>query len=403
MWMNNVQHNIFPFLSVEYCKHHFYFYLTLFKYRFKFLKLPERLINDSALCAENEKLIKNLPLESVNDERAILFVANNLQTVGGVERRLDYLSKGLLQTGFRVYVLTEAGENFYQMSHKTVRSLELKFNASNFSKSLDAVIRELKIDIVEFQCKNVRYLNDLDLEKLQSLAVCGCTVHFKGNLPWRRICELDYRIFISERLQAWYGKTPGSEIICNGAEPLPLIWSYKKQKKALYIARLGRKQLPKMCQFIEFCRKNSLEFDIAGAGRDTAYLEKMKLEISRRYNISPDRFIGEIKTAQFLLQHASEYLFAAGVGQVIIESAMCGIPVFVLSDADLADATFVAPENYAVFRHRNFTIDRQPEILRTQDLSRVNEYASCREQILQDRDVRNVAARYVDFISGKIR
>ena len=87
--MNNVQHNIFPFLSVEYCKHHFYFYLTLFKYRFKFLKLPERLINDSALCAENEKLIKNLPLESVNDERAILFVANNLQTVGGVERRLD--------------------------------------------------------------------------------------------------------------------------------------------------------------------------------------------------------------------------------------------------------------------------------------------------------------------------
>ena len=401
--MSNLPLASLPFLSLEYNKHHFTFYVTFFKKRIKVLSLPERWLNNSSLCSCNEEFIKKLPLDTVTHKKAVLFVANNLQAVGGVERRLDYLTKGLLQAGFRVYVLTEVGENLYKMAHGGTSGLELKFNASNFSNALAEVIRKLKIDVVEFQCKNVRYLNNLDIKYLQSLAVCGCTIHFKGNLPWRRICELDYRIFISERLQAWYGKTPGSEIICNGAEPLPLIWSYKKQKKALYIARLGQKQLPKMCQFIEFCRKNSLEFDIAGAGRDTTYLEKMKLEISRRYNISPDRFIGEIKTAQFLLQHASEYLFAAGVGQVIIESAMCGIPVFVLSDADLADATFVAPENYAVFRHRNFTIDRQPEILRTQDLSRVNEYASCREQILQDRDVRNVAARYVDFISGKIR
>ena len=117
-----------------------------------------------------------------------------------------------------------------------------------------------------------------------------------------------------------------------------------------------------------------------------------------KYGFDPARFIGKINTVEFLQHHAANYLFAAGVGQVIIECAMCGMPVLVLSEAGLSDATFVTPENYRFFRKRNFTINRQPEIPRSTTLERIPEYASLRNEILKDRDIANITANYIEFI-----
>ncbi|MBE6365079.1 MAG: glycosyltransferase family 4 protein [Lentisphaerae bacterium] len=388
----------FPLLRIKYLKHHFYIYGFFFKKPFRILRISERLVNDRYLCRQNDLLLSAWSGYSADDRPGILFIANNLQAVGGVETRLKYFIKQLSRSGFRVFIITEAECNLCFSDSEESRLAELKFNASNFSVSLEKIIRQLHINIVEFQFKTAEYLKYLDLDALKRAAVCGCTIHFKGRLPLKKIRQLDYRIFISERLRLWYPVLPDGKIFCNGTVKMPEYWQFKEQKKALYIARLGRKQMPVMRQFIEFCQNNSLDFDIAGDGKDEKFLKKMKVQISRKYGFDPARFIGKINTVEFLQHHAANYLFAAGVGQVIIECAMCGMPVLVLSEAGLSDATFVTPENYRFFRKRNFTINRQPEIPRSTTLERIPEYASLRNEILKDRDIANITANYIEFI-----
>ena len=213
---------------------------------------------------------------------------------------------------------------------------------------------------------------------------------------------INYRIFVSERMKVWYRKTiPAqfpSEVIYNGVPKTPAAWQYNRQQQALYISRIGKGNLPKMRQFIEFCRTHHLTFHIAGDGKDKKTVQKIKESLIRQYDFPESCFIGSIETMDFLALHAQEYLFAAGVGQVALECAAVGMPVLILSEYSLDDATFVTPENYNFFRNRNFTIRRQVDAARTLDIAGIATYPAVREQLMRDRDQNKIAQTYCRFI-----
>lgn len=387
--------NPFRILRREHKAHVFLGQIRLFRF-------PERLFFDKCLCAENRALIDGSPdftphfLQKKNG--SILLVSNNLQKIGGVERRLESLIGALHAAGHPVYVLTEPGDN---LQTSAARSLELNFNASNFGESLLAIIRKFNIKVIEFQCKNVSYLRYLDLEAVRKQATCGCTIHFCGKLPFAKIREMDYRIFVSERMQLWYRKKIPLDLPCriiyNGVPLIPDVWHFNNQRRAVYISRIGYGYLPKIRQFIEYCQSCGIDFHIAGSGRNPRIIQKIRTALSREYNFPEACFIGGIETVSFLKEHASEYLFAAGVGQVALECAASGMPVLILSDHALNDATFATPENYSFFRNRNFTIKRQPDVIRTLDINKVSSYP-IREQIIRDRSQEKISREYISFI-----
>ena len=102
----------------------------------------------------------------------ILLVANKLQKIGGVETRIRALTDALQHAGYQVYILTEINGNQFEIN---ANLLEFSFTASNFEQVLCAAIEKLKIKVVEFQCKNVSFLRQLDLDKLKK--ICGMRLH----------------------------------------------------------------------------------------------------------------------------------------------------------------------------------------------------------------------------------
>ena len=360
--------------------------------------LFKKKIKNKMLCEKNQQLLLKLLARKSPQVPGILLVANKLQKIGGVETRIRALTDALQHAGYQVYILTEINGNQFEIN---ANLLEFSFCASNFEQVLCAAIEKLKIKVVEFQCKNVSFLRQLDLDKLKKYAVCGCTIHFCGKLPFREIRQLDYRIFISERMKAWYRKKIPYDlknaIFYNGTNILPATWKFAAQKRAIYISRIGKAYRPKIEQFIKFCQQNNLDFHIAGDGRNQDIVQEIRKTLSKKYGFPENRFIGAINVLEYLSENSSEYLFAAGVGQVVLECSVSGMPVLVLSDLSLADATFVTPENYSFFQNRNFTIRGHKNVIRNRNLEHIADYP-IRKQLAEDRDQVKISAAYVDFI-----
>lgn len=367
----------------------------------KLLRFSERRVFNRENCRRNRELLEAILAATNCEKPGILFVANNVQQYGGVETRLAALISELKQHGFAVYLMTEEGESQNAALSRETVPCPMRFHAGNLGEILIEFVRARRIKVVEFQFKTSRYLRDIDLRELSSHTVSGCTIHGKGNYEWAQIRLLDYRVFISERLRIFYGMSQEeAEIVPNAAPFMPPAWCFGNQKKAVYIARIGKGKNPHLIAFLEFCRANRLEFDIAGGGKNERQLREIAARLCRKYDFTPECFIGAVDTRTFLKDHAGEYLLTAGVGLVIAEAAMLGYPSLILSDCGLKWSTFLAPENLPHFSERNFTIRKQP-IPRTLDLSRLEEY-SLHEEVAKVRNLETIATTYRGFLEKRI-
>ncbi len=359
----------------------------------KLLRFSERRVFNRENCRRNRELLEAMLDATTREKPGILFVANNMQQYGGVETRLAALISELKQHGFAVYLMTEEGESRNAALQQETIPCPMRFHAENLGEILIEFVRARRIEVVEFQFKTSRYLRDIDLRELSRHTVSGCTIHGKGRYEWAQIRLLDYRVFISERLRVFYRMSPEEvEIVPNAAPFMPPAWRFGNQKKAIYVARIGRGKNPHLIAFLEFCRANNLKFDIAGSGKNEGQMREIAARLCRKYDFPPECFIGAVNTRTFLKDHAGEYLLAAGVGLVVAEAAMLGYPSLILSDSGLKWSTFLAPENLPHFSERNFTIRKQP-IPRTLDLSRLEEY-SLHEEVAKMRNLETIATDY---------
>ena len=171
---------------------------------------------------------------------------------------------------------------------------------------------------------------------------------------------MDYRIFISDRLnQIDYSRLKSYHVLPIAITGQTPCWKWNGQRRALLISRIRYDKCKQIESFVEYCKTKDIPFHIAGATGNSRIARKL----IKRLSLQPEHFIGRIdNTPEFLTAHADEYLFVAGVGQVILEAGSLGYPCFLCSDLGPAYSTFVTRQNIAQgFFRRNFTLAFRPK------------------------------------------
>lgn len=347
----------------------------------------------------NKKNLRLYPPEK--DKKHILFVVSNLAPSGGVETRLLQYTRKLLEAGWNVSILSENNEN---KDLAQLRNFNLVFSASNINECLNEIIDKYNINTVEFQFKSHKILKYIDIAQLKKKVKVGGVFHNLGVENKKVINNFDYKIMVSKYMyeNVYQKDIINADIIQNSIDTnllknLPL-WKYKGQKTALLISRISRDKLKSIECFIKYCKKNNIDFKIAGNNKNS---DVVKEKLSAKYNLSENTFIGEINTWEYLSNNINNILFIAGLGQVILESLYMGYPSFCCSDYSGKNYSFVTASNIMLFD--NFTIKKSSPVSQLNkkvfypDMNNLSDYC-LRDYIVQNRDLSINFEKYLNII-----
>ena len=293
--------------------------------------------------------------------KRVLFVVRSLESKGGLETRLNRFASELERRGVLPCFLVMYHE---YVPLKKYPTFQLNMNAPDFQHALETLVEDARISVVEFQLKWESFLEKFDWERMRSISRVGCTVHEACVLPWDVVDRMDYSIFVREKNM---DKVRNGHLVLNGVGKTESVWRYADQKKAVFISRLNEEKLPTLLSFCDFCRKNGLHGDIAAPLTPEAV--RIREYVISRYGEGNHTFLGAVTTDSFLREHGEEYLFCAGVGQVVLEGAAFGMPVLVCAHAGMEHSTFLCEENFSLLRRRNFVITAGGDIPLQQELS----------------------------------
>ncbi len=312
-------------------------------------------IENAALYSRNESILRALP----NKGFRILYVVDSLDTTGGTERRLHsqlrHLKKEQTKDGLPIVPIVLTQSSQYAPLNQEFAVLRMNFHAPHFAEDFIELVAREHIDLVEFQFKKERYAYDIDLKAVKRRCRIGCFMHNLAREPKRSnrafYSQFHYRLSSQRTWDGFFSRVPNWIESCN-----PL-WHYSSQRKALYIGRSDKSKVPSLLRFIKVCKENGISFEIA-----------CPLPVSRHWTralkkekIPSTSFIGAIDTLSFLKEHASDYLFVAGIGQVPVEAASFGIPAFLPSSRKKdSDGVFLTNEAVQFFHEWNFVINECP-------------------------------------------
>lgn len=296
--------------------------------------------------------IKNrLKIPQKKNKTRILYVANSLSTIGGVENRLDKQCKYLSKAGYECLILTATPQECPPL--KAYPNLNLIFYAENFSSILIDFVTTEKIDYVEFQAKDIDYLNNIDFNKLNKICIPGLCIH--NAIEFETINKNWFRYIIRATSPWATDYIKDVRHIPNWIEKIQPKWKFNNQNKALFISRIDKEKLPTLKSFINACKTIGCNFDIAGP------IQYNKSKIQNILINEHSKYLGEINTINFLENKINHYLFIGGVGQVAIEAASYGIPALVCTHYDKYEySRFVTKKNINDFIFSNFTIKHHP-------------------------------------------
>lgn len=331
---------------------------------------------------------------NTNSKKNILIVINNLTVNGGIETRLKQYLSLLKSQNYEIFILCEQNQNSDLLVYN---NFCLKFEASNIENCILELIKKYNIKIAEFNFGASKYLKYLNINNLKKYVRTGCIIHNKGLKQLKLISNFDYRIIISSRMLKIksYKKLKNMTVIANAINYIEPVWKFQNQNKALIISRIEKDKLRTICSAIEYCKKNNIDFDIAG-NKEISYINKLK----RKYNISDNVFIGKIDTIEFLKENWEKYLFIGGVGQVIIEAGILGYPCFCSSSINYKESSFITSDNI-ISESWNFTISRRNFIKKIPylDLNNIEKY-NLNSYLKEHRNLDKMFEKYTELISG---
>lgn len=271
----------------------------------------------------------------------ILYIIKRIENCGGVETRLLQYADLLVRQGYNVAFVTETNR-FASLDR--FDCYHLNFHASNFEKSLLSLIEHLGITIVEIQIKSSKCLNFINIDNVKKYCRVGCCIHGNiRNLDIEMLNRLDYRILISDALSHIdYLRLKHHKILPIAIAYNKPQWCYCGQRKALLVSRIGRDKYNQIAAFTEYCQTHDIPFCIAGPLISNSTIRRLK----RFFNLKSSHFIGKLdNTVGYLSKHTNEYLFVAGVGQVLLEAGSLGYPCFLTSDLGAGKSTFITRSN----------------------------------------------------------
>lgn len=292
------------------------------------------------------------PVSSVKSKNGIkiLYIVDYLISSGGVETRLKKLFHYISKKGFKPIIMTSGFQEYKPLQEYI--NLRLDFYAENFNRLLFDIVEFEGIDIVEFQVKGIKYLKNIDFNRLRK--ICRTGLHIHGQVD---INDIDFQCFdYAIRASSSWGNEIVRKIqhIPNWVQFVGGKWIFDKQDKALFISRLDTEKMPTLKSFINVCNSIGCRFDIAG-NISSKNKEKVVRYLKGLDNCN---YLGEIDTKDFLDRNINEYLFVGGVGQVAIEAASYGIPFLVCTHLDDYNySRFIAKRNFDRLVENNFVIN----------------------------------------------
>ena len=294
-------------------------------------------------------------------EKRVLFVVRSMESTGGMETRLNKFAKSMQDRGILPCFLVMYHE---YTPLKQYPMFWLSMDAPDFQRSLEELLVVAGISVVEFQVKWESFLEKFDWIHLRTLCRTGCTVHEAHDFPWHVIDQMDYSIFVREKNS---DRVANAHRVLNGVEVIDPQWRYAGQKKAVFISRLNKEKLPTLLSFCDFCTRHGLHGDIAAPMNPEAV--NVREKIWKRYGQEAFTFLGAVTTVPFLKAHGGDYLFCAGVGQVVMEALAAGMPALVCSHLGEASSTFLSEENFSLLRRKNFVISGQIPVPLMRDMA----------------------------------
>ena len=199
---------------------------------------------------QNLNYLRNHP----KSKPRILFVADCFMPFGGAESRIASQIEYLQSIGYECYLFTQFNQNERLLKFQNL--FLKKFFAASFEKRLLEILSAGNFDHVEFVFKTWRYIKSTNIAHLKSKYRIGCSILNAISMPNEMIDAFDYRVsFYTLDIPEW-------TVIKNWlASPVSPIWTYKNQKKALYIARLAPGKLVPLKNFLDICEQYGLDYD----------------------------------------------------------------------------------------------------------------------------------------------
>jgi len=301
----------------------------------------------------NRSIINNISVYK-GDKKTYAYYVEFLSFIGGTETRLSLFFEKLIENGNRVVVLT-SDQTVNKFIVRNCRVYFINIKSNTLVKDIVNILLSENASIFEIN-HTPSFIRDVkNVEFFQNFFKVGIHLHHKASdhfIDSIRKDAYDYKIINSEKHIKNYGDS--SIVIRNSIESFKIKDIYhngrSKKRKAILISRLDGDKLISVESAIKYFIKNDLDFEIAGGN---VFSKSIKGHLISKYKIKPSQFIGAVSTYVFLESHIDDYLFVAGVGQVVLEAGALGFPVLC---ADVKnESSFFTKSNYLESLETNLT------------------------------------------------
>lgn len=300
----------------------------------------------------------------------VLFAARSFLSKGGVEKRVWQYAEVWRKAGFRVYI----GAVYNGADSWPGTDAWLPTNSWLAGILMRGYVRKWNLKAVEWQaggCGGPPF----DPAHLKKYGVrFGVAVHAsRAGWNFDYVHQAGYVLCASAVHGRRVPLLQFAPVLPNALAYKPAVWKFGGQQTAVFISRLAADKVPSFEAFIELCRKGNIPFELAGglAGKEA---RAVKRALQQKYALADKVFIGEVDTQEFLTRRAKRYLFAGGMGQVILEAGQLGYPCLVCSVRGSGFAFFARRENFKQLAENNCSPRLEHETaLFAADIRRVRE------------------------------
>ncbi len=304
---------------------------------------------------DNDAIIHQIPCYD-GAKKTLLFVFPDVfYHTGGKETRMLAMFEALEQKGYRIVIIANHQSVHQELitKHQTYLldfgnihsfSSHYKINENIASEIIQIAIKQ-QAKLIEFNlCGNQH--DNIDYQKIANVFPIGFHYHEKPKEP-NNIAK--YNIVNSPKNMM---DKPSFHVIFNPIKDhvIQQKYQYNHQSKALLISRISDDKMDVLLPALQFFKQHHMEFDIA-APLDKNH--KLVHKICKQFDLKEQQFIGKINTINFLAQNIHQYLFVAGVGQVVLEAGAQGYPV--LLSTKNGNAHFIEQQYFDHYGFYNLT------------------------------------------------
>lgn len=278
---------------------------------------------------DNNSIIHQIPIYNRSKKTLLFVFPDVLHHTGGKETRMLSIFDALEKEGYRIVLIANHKSINQRLITKyqthlldfgNIHSFSSHYQISdNITSEIIQIAIKEKATIIEFNlCGNPH--NNIDYQKIANILPVGFHYHER---PKEFSNIASYNIVNSPKNTI---NDPRFYVVLNSVNDKDIrqIYQYKQQPKALLISRLSDDKIDVIIPAIEFFKEHHIEFDIA-APIDNNH--KLVHKICKQFDLNEQQFIGKIDTIDFLKQNIHQYLFIAGVGQVVLEAGSLGYPI----------------------------------------------------------------------------